>query len=98
MPSLLLIVQVQQHVCAVVRTAPVLIADVMQTSAHAAQVAHVRVHQDVNRHVATRAAVKLPLNQVAAKKVNALLIKNKSDHRFYVRGRASKTGAAPFLF
>jgi hypothetical protein len=69
---------------------------VMQTSAHAAQVAHVRVHQDVNRLVATRAAVKLPLSQVAAKKVNALLIKNKSDHRFYVRGRASKTGAAPF--
>jgi len=57
----------------------------------------VRVHQDVLRHVATRAAVKLPLNQVAAKKVNALLIKNKSDHRFYVRGRASKTGAAPFF-
>ncbi len=97
-PSPLLIVQVQQHVCAVVRTAPVLIADVMQTSAHAAQVAHVRVHQDVNRLVATRAAVKLPLNQVAAKKVNALPIKNKFDYRFYVRGRASKTGAAPLLF
>ena len=66
----------------VVRTAPVLIADVMQTSAHVAQAAHVRVRQDVNHLVATRAAVKLPPNQVAVKKVNALLIKNKSDHRF----------------
>ena len=76
------IVQARQHVCAVVRTAPVLIAGVMQTSAHVAQAAHVRVHQDVNHLVATRAAVKLPLNQVAVKKVNALLIKNKSDHGF----------------
>ena len=76
------IVQVRQHVCAVVRIARVLIADVMQTSAHAARVAHVRVHQDVNHLVATRAAVKLPLSQIAVKKVNALLIKNKSDHSF----------------
>ena len=74
--------QARQHVCAVVRTAPVLIAGVMQTSAHVAQAAHVRVHQDVNHLVATRAAVKLPLNQVAVKKVNAPLIKSKSDHRF----------------
>ena len=76
------IVQVRQHVCAVVRIAPVQIADVMRTSAHAARVDHVRVHQDVNHLVATRAAVKLPLNQVAVKKVNALQIKNKSDHGF----------------
>jgi len=76
------IVQVPRHVCAVVRTAPVLIADVMPTSAHVAQAAHVRVHQDVNHLVATRAAVKLPLKQVAVKKVNAPQIKNKSDHGF----------------
>ena len=78
-PSLLLIVQVQQHVCAVVRTAPVLIADVMQTSAHVAQEAHVRVHQDVNHLVATRAAVKLLPSQVAAKKVNVIQNKAESD-------------------
>lgn len=54
----------------------------MQTSAHAALVVHVLVLQDVLRHAATRVAVKLPLNQVAVKKANALLIKNKIDHRF----------------
>ena len=73
------IVQARQHVCAVVRTAPVLIAGVMQTSAHVAQAAHVRVHQDVNHLVATRAVVKLLLNQVAAKKVNAIQNETESD-------------------
>ena len=73
----LLIVQVQQRVCAVVTTAHVRTVHVMQTSAHAALVVHVPVRQDVLRRAATRAAVKLPLNQVAVKKANALLIKNK---------------------
>ena len=70
------IVQVRRHVCAVGKAARVLTADVMQTSARAALVARVRVRQDVLRLAATRAAVKLQLNQVAVKKVNALLIKN----------------------
>ena len=94
----LLIAQPQQRVCAAVTIAHVKIADATQISARAKMEVHASVPQDVLRHVATRAAVKLPLNQVAAKKANALLIKSKSDHRFYMRGRASKTGAAPFLF
>ena len=72
-------VQVQQHVCAVGKTARVLTADVMQTSARAALVARVRVRQDVLHHAAIRAAVKLLLNQVAAKKANAIQNKTESD-------------------
>ena len=65
-------VQVQQHVCAVGKTARVLTADVMQTSARAALVARVRVRQDVLHHAAIRAAVKLLPSRVAAKKVNVI--------------------------
>ena len=72
-------VQVQQHVCAVGKTARVPTADVMQTSARAVLVARVRVRQDVLHHAAIRAAVKLLLNQVAAKKVNAIQNKTESD-------------------
>ena len=72
-------VQVQQHVRAVGKTARVLTADVMQTSARVAPVARVRVRQDVLHHAAIRAAVKLLLNQVAAKKVNAIQNETESD-------------------
>ncbi len=72
-------VQAQQHVCAVGKTARVLTADVMQTSARAAPVARVRVRQDVLHRAAIRAAVKLLLNQVAAKKVNAIQNETESD-------------------
>ena len=73
------IVQVRRHVCAVGKAARVLTADVMQTSARAALVARVRVRQDVHHHAAIRAAVKLLLNQVAAKKANAIQNKTESD-------------------
>ena len=72
-------VQVQQHVCAAVIIAHVRIAAVMQTSARVVLVAHVRALLAARLHVATKAAVKLPLNQVAAKKANAIQNETESD-------------------
>jgi hypothetical protein len=75
----LLRVLAQQRACAAVMIAHVRIADVMQTSARARMEAHASVPQAVLRRVATRAAVKLLLNQVAAKKVNAIQNETESD-------------------
>ena len=72
-------VRVLQHACAAAMTAHVKTVHVMLISAHAKKEAHVSVRQDVLHRAAIRAAVKLLLNQVAAKKVNAIQNETESD-------------------
>ena len=73
----LLLVLAHQPACAAVMNAHVRIADVMQTSARVRMEAHASVPQAVLRRAVTRAAVKLLLSRVAAKKVN--VIQNKAE-------------------
>ena len=73
----LLLVLAHQPACAAVMIAHVRIAEVMQTSARVRMEAHASVPQAVLRRAATRAAVKLLLSRVAAKKVN--VIQNKAE-------------------
>ena len=73
----LLLVLAHQPACAAVMIAHVRIADVMQTSARVRMEAHASVPQAVLHRAVTRAAVKLLLSRVAAKKVN--VIQNKAE-------------------
>ena len=73
----LLLVLAHRPACAAVMIAHVRIADVMQTSARVRMEAHASVPQAVLRRAVTRAAVKLLLSRVAAKKVN--VIQNKAE-------------------
>ena len=75
----LLLVLAQQPACAAATIAHVRIVDVMPISARAKKEAHVSVPRAVLHHAAIRAAVKLLLNQVAAKKVNAIQNETESD-------------------
>ena len=52
-------VRAQRPACAVVKTAPAKIVAVTHSSAHAVQVAHVRVLQAVRLRAATKAVVML---------------------------------------
>ena len=72
-------VRVLQHACAAAMTAHVKTVHVMQTSARAKKEGHASVPQVVLRRAATKAAVKLLSNQVAAKKVNAIQNETESD-------------------
>ena len=74
-----LMVRVLQHACAAAMTAHVKTVHVMLISARAKKEAHASVPQAVLHHAAIRAAVKLLLNQVAAKKVNAIQNETESD-------------------
>lgn len=79
MLSLLLIVRAQQPACAVVKTAPAKTVAVTHSSAHAVQVAHVRVLQAVRLRAATKAVVMLLPSRVAVRKVNVQLNKTESN-------------------
>ena len=72
-------VRVLQHACAAAMTARVKTVHVMLISARAKKEAHASVPQAVLRRAATKAAVKLLSNQVAAKKVNAIQNETESD-------------------
>jgi len=72
-------VRVLQHAYAAVMTAHVKTVHVMLISARAKKEAHASVPQAVLRRAATKAAVKLLLNQVAAKKANAIQNETESD-------------------
>ena len=72
-------VRVLPHACAAAMTAHVKTVHVMLISARAKKEAHASVPQAVLHHAAIRAAVKLLLNQVAAKKVNAIQNETESD-------------------
>ena len=70
-------VRVLQHACAAAMTAHAKTVHVMLISARAKKEGHVSVPQAVLRRAVTRAAVKLQLSRVAAKKVN--VIQNKAE-------------------
>ena len=72
-------VRVLQHACAAAMTAHVKTAHVMLISARAKKEAHASVPQAVLRRAATKAAVKLLSDQVAAKKANAIQNETESD-------------------
>ena len=69
----------QRPACAVVKTAPAKIVAVTHSSAHAVQVAHVRVLQAVRLRAATKAVVMLLPSRVAVRKVNVQLNKTESN-------------------
>ena len=62
-----------------VKTAPAKTVAVMHSSAHAVQVAHVRVLQAVRLRAATKAVVMLLPSRVAVRKVNVQLNKTESN-------------------
>ena len=72
-------VRVLPHACAAAMTAHVKTVHVMLISARAKKEGHVSVPQAVLRRAATKAAVKLLSNQVAAKKANAIQNETESD-------------------
>jgi hypothetical protein len=72
-------VRVLQHACAAAMTAHAKTVHVMLISARAKKEGHVSVPQAVLRRAATKAAVKLPLNRVAVRKVNVQLNKTESN-------------------